>query len=190
MRLLLIISCVLFVASATAFAGNGCPNVKEIKRTSGEFSWYSLVPGWTGHFAYPMQGKGHSTEVKNFIEARWIQLTNLKDSQGYFECDYQGNYDDEVIRFMQAGTRANLKPTDNHWYCQLNPNFPGTQCTCSMSTQLCILEAVPTSVDNPVYVNPDVTSIGGSPAEVDTFLSTHQGSGTGSGANMNTTQDK
>ncbi|HLF67246.1 MAG TPA: hypothetical protein VI522_06465, partial [Gammaproteobacteria bacterium] len=73
----LILSGLLLTFCQVVFAGNGCPPVKDIKRTSGEFSWISQVPGWTGHFSYPQQAKGHSTHVIRFIEARWIQLTNL-----------------------------------------------------------------------------------------------------------------
>jgi hypothetical protein len=158
------------LTSYAAFAGNGCPSVKEIKRTSGEFSWISQAPGWTGHFAYPQQAKGSSTHVTRFMEARWIQLTNLEKSQGYFECDYQGNYDDEMIRFVQAGTRANVKPTDSHWSCQLNPHFPGVQCTCSTSTELCVLEKIDDSpAPEPMYIDPAATSTGESPAPMDTY---------------------
>lgn len=166
------LSCLLLLISHTVFAypGNGCPSVKEIKRTSGEFSWSSSAPGWTGHFAYPVRGKGHSTHVTHFAHARWIQLTNLEDSQGYFECDYRGNYQDEIIRFVQAGTLANKKPTDNHWSCQLNPNFPGAQCECSVSSELCLLEAVDNSpAPTPIYIHPEAAAGLESPGEMNHY---------------------
>ena len=171
MLLRTLLSILLIVISHSSIAANSCPDIKEIKRTSGEFSWTSDAPGWTGHFAYPQQAKGHSTHVTYFLEARWIQLTNLTDSQGYFECDYQGSYGDEVIRFVQAGTHANLKPKDIHWTCHLNPSFPGTQCTCSMSTELCVLEAIDNNpAPKPIYINPEATTnTGASPAAIDYF---------------------
>jgi hypothetical protein len=153
-----------------AHSNNTCPDVKEIKRTSGEYSWISYAPGWSGSYTSPIQGKGNSTHVTNFIEARWIQLSNLEDSQGYFECDYHGNYDGEIIRFVQVGTRANLKPTDNHWSCQLNPNFPGVQCICSISTQHCVLETIDNSpAPTPIYINPHGTAPLESPPDVNTY---------------------
>ncbi len=158
-RYILLIASLLFTFSVSVYANNGCPTVKDIQRTSGEFSWFSKAPGWTGHFAYPQQAKGNSTHVLRFMEARWIQLTNLENSQGFFECDYQGNYDDEIIRFVQAGTRANVKPTDPHWACQLNPHFPGVQCQCSAGAELCRLEAINNAPGpTPIYINPEATS--------------------------------
>jgi hypothetical protein len=128
------------------------------------------VPGWSGQYVYPQQGKGSSTHVTRFVEARWIQLTNLEDSQGYFECDYQGNYDAEIIRFVQSGTRANVKPTDIHWSCQLNPHFPGTQCICSASSELCLLEAVDNSpAPQPIYIDPAATNTGESIPPLDNY---------------------
>ncbi|MFA6036789.1 MAG: DUF3757 domain-containing protein [Legionellales bacterium] len=158
----MLLSSLLLLASFTSFANmnanNTCPSLKEIKRTSGEYSWYSQAPGWTGHFAFPQHAKGNSTKVSGFIEARWIQLTNLENSYGYFECDYHGNYDGEVIRFVQAGTRADLKPTNINWYCNLNPHFPGPQCVCSVSTELCLLEAYDASAaPTPMYIDPAAT---------------------------------
>jgi hypothetical protein len=146
----------LLPLTAMANLGNGCPSVSAIERTSGEFSWISKTPGWSGQYVYPMQGKGHSTHVTQFIEARWIQVNNLENAAGYVECDYRGNYDDEVIRFVQAGTRAQGKPTDIHWTCQLNPHFPGVQCHCSASTQMCVLYAMDNQANaEPMYINPE-----------------------------------
>ncbi len=156
-----ILSGLLLLISLPALAANSCPGVKDIKRTSGEFSWTSQVPSWTGHYAFPLRAKGNSTEVTYFIEARWIQLTNLTESQGYFECDYQGNYDGEIIRFVQSGTHAGPKPTDTHWSCNLNPNFPSPQCVCSAGSELCVLETVDNSPPpQPMYINPAATNTG------------------------------
>lgn len=163
----ILVGCLLLLMAQSVMAWNGCPRVADIQRTSGEYSWYSLVPGWTGAFIYPMQGKGSSTHVTQFIETRWIQLNNLDDSAGYFECDYQGNYDSEVIRFMQAGTMALPKPTHMHWSCQLNPHFPGAQCVCSAGPELCMLEERNGSVPEPIVVNPGVGGL--PPVGVDVY---------------------
>lgn len=125
----------LFCAAPLAFAH--CPELDQIKRVSGEYLWISKKPGWDGAFFLPFNGKGNSTQVTRFIGAQWIQVNNLTDGAGYVECDYKGNWDDEVIRFTQAGIHNTPKPTHPHWSCALNPNFPGVQCTCSMGPSQC-----------------------------------------------------
>lgn len=122
---------------ATPLALANCPSLDQIQRISGEYHWITKAPGWEGAFIAPHNGKGNSTQVIRFIGAHWIQVNNLTDGPGYVECNYQGNWDGEIIRFTQAGIHNTPKPTDQHWNCVLNPHFPGVQCTCAMSPELC-----------------------------------------------------
>lgn len=122
--LLLLCSPALFAAADT------CPPLASISRTSGEYSWHSTDGRWEGYFVLPRVGRGSSNQVVAFQEARWIQLTDLRNSSGVVECDYAGNSPGEIIRFISNIAMATPKPTGNQWSCEFNPDIPGTQCLC------------------------------------------------------------
>jgi hypothetical protein len=130
-------SILLMLCSPFAFAKDACPEVGSISRVPGEYAWVSTDGRWEGYFVSPRIGRGDSNEVKNFRQARWIQLTNLIDSAGVVECDYQGNYGEEVIRFVQLSAASSEKPKSQNWSCELNPDLPGTQCLCGGEATEC-----------------------------------------------------
>jgi len=129
----------LFIFAQLAHAQNHCPDVRTISRVQGEYAWKSTDGRWEGYFASPRYGRGESSHIKSFRQSRWMQLTNLNEALGMVECDYLGNYGDEVIRFAQVGTAATPKPQSTNWACQYNPSFPGIQCTCSGEAAGCSL---------------------------------------------------
>ncbi len=134
-----ILCLVLLGCCTTSFSQNlACPDIKTIQRVSGEFAWVTSQPGWEGYFAIPRFGRGHSDKIKFFKEARWLQLSNLNDATGVLECDYQGTYDDEVIRFVLSLNQTAQKPTGQNWACNFNPEFvPGPQCKCTGEASTC-----------------------------------------------------
>ncbi len=117
-----------------------CPDVRSIQRVSGQYAWVTAEPGWEGFFAVPRYGRGQSSEIKYFKEARWLQLSNLNNAKGIVECDYVGNYNDEIIRFVLSLNQNTQKPSNQHWFCEFNPEFPGTQCRCSGEPHLCAVD--------------------------------------------------
>lgn len=124
-------------ASATKIT---CPDLRDIQRVSGQYSWTTPTPGWEGFFASPYFGRGESVTLKYFKEARWLQLSNLNDSKGVLECDYVGNYNDEIIRFVLSMNQTTEKPRNQNWMCQFNPDFPGQQCKCVGEAAQCWAE--------------------------------------------------
>lgn len=137
MRILL--SAALLVStlmSASVFA-DSCPEPKEIVRTPGENSWFVNAPGWDGGFYYPFPGTGHSTHIAHFKDAQWIQVTNIESGLGYVVCDYQGNYDGEVIRIAQMQEDITKRPKSVNWTCKINTDYPSTACTCSGLASQC-----------------------------------------------------
>jgi hypothetical protein len=135
-----VLICALLLAATANAAPFACPEVKTIQRISGEFSWITSEPGWEGFYAVPRFGRGQSSEIKYFKEARWIQLSNLNDAKGIVECDYVGNYNDEIIRFVLSMNQTTKKPTNLNWACEFNPDFPGTQCKCTGEARVCVVE--------------------------------------------------
>jgi hypothetical protein len=116
-----------------------CPDISTISRTPGEYAWQSTDGRWEGYFLLPRVGRGSSTQVVGFEEARWIQLTNLLNSSGVVECDYIGNNAGEIIRFVNNASTAMAKPTSNHWSCEFNSEVPGTVCVCGGEASGCRL---------------------------------------------------
>jgi len=116
---------------------NFCPDLSEIKRTPGEYSWATTRPGWEGQFIAPLHAKGYSTEISSFAEARWIAFSNLPTTAGYIQCDYNGNLNEEVIRFSQIGSRATHQPTGINWVAQTPMTFPNVQATCTSTPRDC-----------------------------------------------------
>jgi hypothetical protein len=133
------IACLLMINAAWALPIN-CPELKDISRTNGEYAWQSQNSLWEGYFALPFYGRGDSSQVTNFLEARWIQLNNLKNPQGIVECDYAGNVPGEVIRFILLNAQGGPKPTDSAWACAFSPPFPSAQCSCAGEPTQCIFE--------------------------------------------------
>lgn len=117
-----------------------CPTIDSINRTPGVYSWNSTDPGWEGQFAAPTSGRGYSNKVKHFIEARWIQFSNLPESPGYVQCDYEGDIGNEVIRFSQTKNKATKRPDSEFWTKVANLRFPSIQRTCSYDMHLCSFE--------------------------------------------------
>ena len=123
-----------------------CPAPDNIMRVEGSYDW-KLKPRkyrkgvntehWAGYFTMPLQGKGHSTAVKYFMEARWIQLNNLSTSPGFIECDYRGNYKKEVIRFSLKNAHAICRPKSNRWVYTLNAKFPSVAAHCGGDPIMC-----------------------------------------------------
>lgn len=108
-----------------------CPPADTISRVPGEYAWESKDGRWQGYFAGPRVGRGSSTHVTDFQQTRWIQLNDLPDSYGVIECDYSGNFSDEIIRFVSIDSTATKLPSGIHWSCDFNPQIPGTQCVCA-----------------------------------------------------------
>lgn len=129
---------ILFILSTTVFARmTTCPPVELVKRTPGQNGWNTLYPGWQGRFDAPLIGQGYSSEVARFSTVRWIKLNNLPDGPGKIECDYEGNFEGELIRFDQAGSFSTAKPVGDHWSCKVGADFPNSICECSMSVDYC-----------------------------------------------------
>lgn len=125
------LTCLLTVlAPVLACALETCPDISTISRIPGEYGWQSTDGRWEGYFLLPRVGRGNSSQVIGFEEARWIQLNNLINSAGIVECDYIGNGQGEIIRFVTNVSAAVPKPTDINWSCEFNPDVPGTQCLC------------------------------------------------------------
>lgn len=127
----------ILTSNAFAESDNQCPKLNEIHRTPGEYSWTTTVPSWEGYFAEPLNAKGYSNKVKNFLQARWIQFTNLPSSPGYIQCDYAGDIGEEVIRFVQKGNKATQKPSDIAWTKVENLKFPSVQRECGGAAENC-----------------------------------------------------
>jgi hypothetical protein len=122
--------------SVSAWA-DSCPEPREIVRTPGENSWFSNKTGWEGGFYYPLPGKGYSTHISHFKEAQWVQVTNIETGLGHVVCDYQGNYDDEIIRIVQTREDITKRPKSVNWNCKINLDYPSTACTCSGLASQC-----------------------------------------------------
>jgi len=136
-RRLLLTALVLSFAPLAQAEMNSCPEITEIQRTPGEYSWTTTREGWEGQFKAPQNAKGFSTKIQNFAEARWIAFSNLPDTTGFVQCDYVGNIGEEVIRFSQMGNRTTQKPTNINWVEQHVVTFPSVQATCSASPYDC-----------------------------------------------------
>lgn len=121
------------------FALETCPEASSITRVPGEYAWQSADGRWEGYFALPRTGRGDSNQVTFFLQARWIQLTDMLDSKGVVECDYTGNSNAETIRFVTNVSAATSKPRGPHWSCDFNPDVPGTRCVCSGDSKDCWL---------------------------------------------------
>lgn len=110
---------------------DSCPSPKEIVRTPGEYSWFSHKSGWEGGFHSPFPGTGYSTHISHFTQAQWVQVTNVETGLGYVVCDYKGNYDNEIIRFVQIREDVTKRPKSINWTCKINKDYPSTACNCS-----------------------------------------------------------
>ena len=137
MRKLLLTSLLLLPLAALA---DTCPEAENIVRTPGENSWFSNEPGWEGGFNAPTPGNGYSTDITHFMKAHWIQTTNVEEAPGYVVCDYKGNYDDEIIRFIQSVRASAERPNSVNWQCQINQEYPSTACTCSALEEQCVFD--------------------------------------------------
>lgn len=127
----------LLLAPLGLFAGQSCPELDSISRISGEYGWLSTDGRWEGYFSFPLTGRGDSDQVKQFVEARWIRLTDLVKSKGMIECDYEGNMPGEIIRFVSNISAATDKPTDAAWNCTFSPETPGIECLCASEPGNC-----------------------------------------------------
>lgn len=114
-----------------------CPQPYEIKLTPGEYAWVTDDSRFEAYFVSPQAGRGFSTAVVGFAQARWMQLNNVPNSAGVVECDYAGNYGGEVIRVVQGDQQTSPKPMSQFWSCAYNPAMPSTQCTCSGTLSQC-----------------------------------------------------
>jgi len=114
-----------------------CPPLDLIQRTPGQNGWNTLFPGWQGRFDSPLIGQGFSSAVARFGGVRWIKLNNLPDGPGKIECDYEGNYDGELIRFDQAGYYSTPRPVGAAWSCKVSAEFPTATCECAMGVEFC-----------------------------------------------------
>ena len=131
----------LSIMAASAVAGPvSCPDASDITRIDGEYAWQSHDSLFEGYFAMPQFGRGDSSQVTQFLEARWIQLTNLPNSPGFVECDYAGNVPGEIIRFGLLNAQAGPKPNSFTWSCSFKPPFPSSQCTCAGDPGICAFE--------------------------------------------------
>lgn len=124
-------------AAATPIA---CPEAQDIRRINGEYAWQSHNSLFEGYFAAPLYGRGQSSRIAQFLEARWVQLTDLTDPQGVVECDYAGNVPGEIIRFTLLNAQAGPKPDSFTWSCQFKPPFPSAQCVCQGDPGSCAFE--------------------------------------------------
>lgn len=122
---------------STAAQPQRCPDVSEIRLVPGEYAWRTDDIRFEGYFASPQTGRGLSTHVVNFMQARWMQFNNLPNSKGVVECDYVGNYGNEVVRVIQAREHTSAKPLSQYWGCTFNPDLPSTQCICSGTVTQC-----------------------------------------------------
>lgn len=139
MRHTLALLCTFFAAETLA-TPIACPAVDDIQRVNGEYAWQSHNSLFEGYFAFPMVGRGQSSRVTQFLEARWIQLNDLNNPQGVVECDYAGNVAGEIVRFSLLNAQAGPKPNGYTWSCQYNPPFPSTQCVCQGDSGTCTFE--------------------------------------------------
>ncbi len=139
MRQIFLWLCVIFTAAAHADTLH-CPELTEISRVDGEYAWQTTNPLWEGYFAFPKVGIGQSSTVVSFLDARWVQLTDLKNAPGVVECDYAGNAPGEVIRFVLLNAQSSLKPHEYSWSCSFAPPFPSTQCSCGGQPSQCNFE--------------------------------------------------
>lgn len=114
-----------------------CPQPSEVRLVPGEYAWVTDDSRFEAYFVSPQAGRGFSTAVVGFAQARWMQLNNLPKSVGVIECDYAGNYGGEVIRVVQGDQQSSPKPMSQFWSCGFNPVKPSTQCTCSGSVTEC-----------------------------------------------------
>lgn len=132
----ILVACLLCFTTSV-LAQTTCPSVNSIKRTDGAYSWETSDPLWEGFFISPTFGRGHSTQITQFNQARWLQLSDLKNAKGVMECDYTGNHAGEIIRFVQVNHQASSKPTSQYWSCNSNTDFPAEQCTCGGEVSQC-----------------------------------------------------
>ncbi|MFI4955957.1 MAG: DUF3757 domain-containing protein [Gammaproteobacteria bacterium] len=139
MRIVSVILLCVMAASAVATPIN-CPAPHDITRIDGEYAWRSNDSLFEGYFAVPQFGRGQSSEVTQFLEARWIQLTDLAKAKGFVECDYAGNVEGEIIRFSLLNAQAGPKPSAHTWSCSFHPPFPSSQCTCAGDPGICTFE--------------------------------------------------
>jgi hypothetical protein len=78
-----------------------------------------------------LPGSGYSTQISEFKQAQWVQVTNIQHGLGYIICDYKGNFDDEVVRITQIREDVTKRPKNVNWSCTINTDYPSTACTCS-----------------------------------------------------------
>jgi hypothetical protein len=132
----------LCLFSTIAFAKEmTCPPLELIQRTPGQNGWNALPPGWEGRFDSPQLGQGYSTKVIRFDTVRWVKLNNLPDGPGKIECDYDGNFDSEVIRFDQASYFSTKHPEGDMWNCKIGGDFPSAICECSIGIDYCSFDS-------------------------------------------------
>ena len=118
-----------------------CPPIELIERTPGQNSWNALPAGWDGRFDSPQLGQGYSTKVARFDTVRWIKLNNIPDGPGKIECDYDGNFETEVIRFDQTSYFSTKQPLGDAWNCRIGGDFPLAVCECSMGVDYCAFDS-------------------------------------------------
>lgn len=135
--LALLCTCIAVQALAGPLLPLSCPDPTDIERVPGEYAWRSHNPMFEGYFAFPHVGRGESSKIEQFLEGRWVQLTDLGKSPGIIECDYAGNVAGEVIRFSLVSAQAVPQPSDYTWSCQYAPPFPSTQCVCQGDAGTC-----------------------------------------------------
>lgn len=130
----LLLLCLPILADASI---KRCPSLTEIRNIPGEYTWITDDSRFEGYFASPQPGRGLSTHLTGFVQARWKQLSNLAKSGGILECDYIGNHGGEIIRFVQIDAQTLPEPKGGHWSCAFNPEPPSNRCTCNGNLEQC-----------------------------------------------------
>jgi hypothetical protein len=115
-----------------------CPAISDVVRIQGSNNWKVINDdNWAAYFMAPTRGMGYSTKVTDFTQTRWIQFNNLPESGGYIECDYSGNYGNEMIRVTQKDHEAVARPTNINWNYTLRRTYPSVASTCAASQEGC-----------------------------------------------------
>lgn len=127
----------ILMSASSCLLALTCPSVEHIERQAGTYEWRTSDPGWVGRFVVPLNGKGHAYKVLRFVQAQWIQLKDLPDAPGVLQCDYIGDFEQEVIRFTQANAQITYRPHNIEWSCEHPTQFPQVACGCSVSVVAC-----------------------------------------------------